>query len=188
MSTKFFQAIVLFLLTGMLAPAQAQKYFTRDGVVTFDATVPSSPENIKATNKSGTCVLDKTSGAIEMAVLVKGFLFERALMQEHFNENYMESSTYPKATFKGKFDNPGALNFDHDGTFQANVSGNMTMHGVTKPVNTPVTFTVKGGKVTAAANFSVAMADYNSDIPSLVSDKVSKKANISISAPLNPMK
>jgi polyisoprenoid-binding protein YceI len=123
-----------------------------------------------------------------MAVLVKGFLFEKALMQEHFNENYLESSTFPKATFKGKLDNASAVNLDKDGTYKVNVTGTLTMHGVTKPVNTPATFTVKGGKLSAAVNLSVLLADYNIAIPSLVGDKVSKTANISIAANLNPMK
>jgi hypothetical protein len=188
MNNKHFFVAALALFIGFSAPVSAQKLFTRDGVVSFDATAPNSPESIKAVNKSGTCVFDKSSGAVEMAVLVKGFLFERALMQEHFNENYLESSTFPKATFKGKIDNPGEVNIDKDGTYKVNATGTMTMHGVTKPVSTPVTFTVKGGKIAAAANFSVALADYSVAIPSLVADKVSKNANISIAANLNPMK
>jgi len=188
MSNKFFLAVAISLFTGILVPAQAQKWFTRDAVVSFDATAANSPEDIKAVNKSGTCVMDKSSGALEMAVLVKGFLFERALMQEHFNENYLESSTYPKATFKGKVDNPGALNFDKDGTYSATVSGTMTMHGVSKSMSTPATFTVKGGKVTATAKFTLAMADYNVDVPSLVADKVNKTAAIQITANLSALK
>ena len=188
MSIKHFFAAAIAAITLFVAPAQAQKLFTRDGVVSFDATSANSPEAIKGVNKSGTCVLDKSSGAVEMAVLVKGFLFEKALMQEHFNENYLESSKFPKATFKGKLDNASAVNLDKDGTYKVNATGTLTMHGVTKPVNTPVTFTVKGGKLSAAVNFAVSMADYNIAIPSLVGDKVSKTANISIVANLNPMK
>lgn len=169
-------------------PAGAQKFFTRNGIVNFDATAPNSPETIKAVNKSGTCVLDKSSGAVEMAVLVKGFLFERSLMQEHFNENYMESTKYPKATFAGKLDNAGAVDTGKDGTYKVNASGTLTMHGVSKAVSVPVTFTVKAGKVSAAATFSLALADYNVDVPSLVADKVNKKAEISVSAALEPMK
>ncbi|MBL7782542.1 MAG: YceI family protein [Saprospiraceae bacterium] len=188
MSNKFFLVIAISLISGMLVPAQAQKWFTRDGLVSFDATAANSPEEIKAVNKSGTCVLDKSSGALEMAVLIKGFLFERALMQEHFNENYLESSTYPKATFKGKIDNPGALNFDKDGTYSANVSGTMTMHGVSKPLTAPVTFSVKSGKVNATAKITLALADYKVDVPSLVADKVSKTATIQVAAPLSLLK
>lgn len=182
-------AIVFLAFAGFFAlPAQAQKLFTRDGVVSFDATAANSPETIKAVNKSGTCVWDKGSGALEMAVLVKGFLFERALMQEHFNENYMESGKYPKAIFAGKVDNPGSIDTGKDGAYKTNVVGTLTLHGVAKAVTVPVVFTVKGGKLSAAVQFSIALADYNISVPSLVADKVSKKADISIAANFDVMK
>lgn len=171
-----------------MAPLSAQKMFTRNATVMFDATASSSPETIKALNKSGTCVLEKSSGAVEMAVLIKGFLFERALMQEHFNENYMESGKYPKAVFAGKLDNPASVDTGKDGVYKANVSGTLTIHGVPKPVSTPVTFTVKDGKTSAVVNFAVPLADYNIAIPSVVSDKVGKMANIGITANLEPLK
>src|ERR1700682_4428284 len=79
------------------------KYFTKSGSINFDASGPL--EDIKAENKKATFVLDAKSGAIELAVLLKAFEFERALMQEHFNENYVESDKYPKSTYKGKITN-----------------------------------------------------------------------------------
>lgn len=187
MSNKHLIAVSFALAAVLAVPASAQKLFTRDANVRFDATAPNSPENIEAVNKSGTCVLDKSSGAVEMAVLIKGFIFERALMQDHFNENYLESTKYPKATFKGAIDNPGTVNTGQDGVYKTNATGTLTMHGVAKPVSAPVTFTVKGGKLSAAVNFSVTLADYNIAIPSLVTDKVNKTAKISISAALDPM-
>ena len=183
MSNKQLFGFILALVAAFAAPVNAQKLFTRDGVVRFDATASNSPESIKAVNKSATCVWDKSSGAV-----VKGFLFERALMQEHFNENYLESSSYPKASFKGKLDNPAAVNTDKDGTYKVNTSGTMTMHGVSKPLTVPVVFTVKSGKVSADVNFSLALADYNVDIPALVADKISKMASINIFANLSLMK
>lgn len=187
MTSKHLIAIVFALAAVCTVPAGAQRLFTRDANVRFDATAPNSPENIEAVNKSGTCVLDKNTGAVEMAVLIKGFLFERALMQDHFNENYLESTKYPKATFKGTIDNPGAVNLGKDGVYKTNATGTLTLHGVAKTVTAPVTFIVKGGKLSASANFAVALADYNIAIPSLVADKVNKTANISISAALEPM-
>lgn len=188
MTHKFFLIAAFMLAAVFAAPVHAQKLFTRDGVVSFDATAANSPETIKAVNKSGTCIWDKSSGAVEMAVLVKGFLFEKALMQEHFNENYMESTKYPKATFTGKLDNSGSVDMAKDGTYKVNASGTLTMHGVSKTVTAPVTFTVKGGKVSATVSFSVALADYNISVPSVVADKVNKKVEISIAANLEPMK
>lgn len=187
MFNKHLLTTVLLTLTFAI-PGQAQKFFTRDAKVAFDATASGSPEAIKGVTRSGTCVFDKSSGAVEMAVLVKGFIFEKALMQEHFNENYLESTKYPKATFSGKLDNPGSLDTGKDGTYKMNAAGTLTMHGVSKSVSAPVTFTVKGGKVSAAANFAAPLADYNISVPGLVADKLAKTANISISGDFAPMK
>lgn len=167
-----------------LTQATAQKYFTRDGKVAFDATSKTSPEKINAVSKSGTLVLDKGTGNVQMAVLLKGFLFEKALMQEHFNENYLETSKYPKAEFNGKLDNAGSVDLTRDGTYTSNVSGNMTMHGVTKSITAPVTFTVKGGQISSSCKFNLPLADYNVDIPSLVADKIAKQASIVVTANL----
>ncbi|MEO6039952.1 MAG: YceI family protein [Saprospiraceae bacterium] len=175
------------LIAFVLPAAQAQKLFTRSGKVYFNATAPSSPEVIEASHNSGTFVLDQSTGNLEMAVLVKGFSFERALMQEHFNENYLESSKFPKAIFKGKLDKLSDVNFTKDGTYTANVTGEMTIHGVTQKVNTPVSFTVKGGVVNATTKFVLTLTDYGIDIPSLVADKVGKQANLSVSVDLKPM-
>lgn len=179
--------LAFFLLAGAYT-GTAQKLFTRDAVVRFDATAPNSPEIIKAISKSNSCVLIPSSGAVEMAVMIKGFQFERALMQEHFNENYLESGKFPKAIFKGKLDNPSAILYDKDGAYQTNVSGSLTLHGVTKNISAPIKIQVKGSKCTATVNFSVQLADYSIAIPSLVEDKVNKTVSLSIESTLEPIK
>ncbi len=178
------------LLIALLLPAlsSAQRLFTRDAKVYFDATSKDSPERIEAKAKSGTMVLDVASGQIEAAILVKSFLFEKALMQEHFNENYMESTKFPKATFKGKIDDASKVDFNKDGSYSPTFSGDLTLHGVTKQVKVPVTVKVKDGKPTATANFSVTLADHGISIPSVVSDKLAKEAKITVDAALEPMK
>jgi YceI-like domain len=174
-------------LCGLSSAVFAQQYFTRDAIVRFDATAANSPETIQAVSKSNSCVLTN-EGNVEMAVLIKNFQFERALMQEHFNENYMESTKYPKAVFKGKIDNMSAVKLDKDGTYKANVSGIMTIHGVNKNITTPVDLVVKGDKISAKLAFSVQLADYKITIPNLVADKVGKTANIKLEAELVPLK
>jgi len=180
----FFTATLIAL---MLPAANAQKLFTRNGKVNFNATAPSSPEVIEASHNSGTFVLDEGSGNLEMAVLIKGFSFERALMQEHFNENYLESSKFPKATFKGKLDKPADVNFSKDGSYTTNVSGDLTIHGVTQKISTPVMIIVKSGAVSAATKFNLSLKDYGIEIPSLVADKVGKQASLSVNVDLKPM-
>ncbi|MBL0357440.1 MAG: YceI family protein [Chitinophagaceae bacterium] len=164
------------------------KQFTKTGKITFDATVPKSPENIDAVNKSVVCVLDIKAGALQFAVLMKGFEFDRALMMEHFNENYVESNKYPKADFKGTISNNAAVNYTRDGVYPVKVKGKLTMHGETKDVEADGKITIKAGKITAAADFEVLFKDYKIDIPELVADKVSKTARIKVDCSLEPLK
>jgi polyisoprenoid-binding protein YceI len=170
--------------------ASAQKFYTKDAKVNFDATSTTSPEKIAAVNPKGTLVFDAATGKIEAAILVKGFHFDQALMEEHFNENYMESNKFAKATFAGDVvDFKTAINLTKDGDYTATVKGKLTMHGVTKDVETKGIFTVKGGKITATkASFKTVLADYKIAIPSLVKDKVAKEAKIDISGTMQLLK
>jgi polyisoprenoid-binding protein YceI len=157
-------------------------YFTKSANVRFDATAKNSPEEIKAKQSSATLVIND-AGAVEAAVLIKSFLFKAALMQEHFNENYMESGKYPKATFKGKVKD-GSFSLVNDGVYPVTVEGNMLMHGVTKTVSAPAKITVKGGKLSVECDFTLLLSDFGVDVPSLVADKVAKEAKISIKGDL----
>jgi polyisoprenoid-binding protein YceI len=172
--------ILIALALFTLCNADAQKYFTKTGKINFAAG--SAIEKIEADNSKATSVIDVATGAIEWSVLMKGFTFEKALMQEHFNENYVESTKFPKAVFKGKIANIGAVQLSKDGVYPAEISGTLEMHGQTKPVKSKANFTVKGGKITASSTFKVLLADYKIDIPALVKDKISKEAAISVEA------
>ncbi|MBU6340273.1 MAG: YceI family protein [Bacteroidetes bacterium] len=185
---SFFSALAFTLMLFFAGNLQAQKYFSRAVKVSFDATTKSSPEKISAVSNSGTLVIDKATGAVQTAVLLKGFLFEKALMQEHFNENYVESSKYPKAEFKGKMDNPAAVDYSKDGVYTVNLLGSMNLHGVSKELKTPATITVKDGKISAKTSFLLPFADYKIDIPSVVADKVAKQASIEVVSNLELLK
>ena len=162
------------------------KYFTKSGAVAFYASTPL--ENIEARNNKGTCVLDATTGAIEMAVLLKAFEFDRALMQEHFNENYVESDRYPKSTFRGKISNFSDLNLTQDGTYPITITGSLTFHGVTKDIVSKGKIVVKGGKLNTTSEFTIALAAYQIEIPSIVKDKISKTVRITTNLWLDPLK
>ncbi|MCC6726933.1 MAG: YceI family protein [Saprospiraceae bacterium] len=185
---KNLKLTLLALLFGAPILLSAQRIFTKSANVSFDATSKSSPEQIDAKTSTGTIVIDAGTGAVEAAVLMKSFQFEKALMQEHFNENYVESTKFPKATFKGKIVDTSKVNFKQDGTYSISVSGNMTVHGVTKSLTAPATVTVKGGKVSTKADFSLTLADYGVEIPSLVADKVAKVAKVTFNGALEAMK
>jgi polyisoprenoid-binding protein YceI len=182
--------LILLLFAVVLATTASfgQKYFTKAGNINFDATSASSPEKIEGVNRTVTCVLDTKTGNLQFAVLMKGFEFEKALMEEHFNENYIESEKFPKAEFKGAVANNDKVNYAKDGTYTATVKGKLTMHGETKDVETEGKITVQGGKISAIAGFNVLLSDFNISIPGLVADKVSKTAKINVACSLEPLK
>lgn len=177
-------AIALFL--GASTNAQ-DKYFTKNGTITFDATTSTSPEKVAAVNKAVTCVLDGKTGNAQFSVLMKGFEFEQALMREHFHENYLESEKFPRALFKGQIINPSQINYSRNGNYDVTVKGQLTMHGLTKDVETNGKVSVNAGKISIAAKFSVLLNDYGIEVPRLVSDKVAKSASIKVDCSLQPL-
>lgn len=180
------QIITIALVLGSIGAAHAQKYFSKTAYIGFFSS--TKMEDIKADNNKATLVYDAASGALEMAALVKAFEFEKALMQEHFNENYMESDTFPKSTFKGKIDPASSVNPAKDGTYPVKVTGDLTMHGVTKPVTVNATFKVAGGKITCESKFSVKPEDYNITIPNTVRDNISSSIEITVKSSLEELK
>jgi polyisoprenoid-binding protein YceI len=174
MKKLLLSALALFLFVAAV---------TKDAKVAFDASSPLEP--IKAVNNSGTVALNTSTGDAAARVLIKNFVFKQSLMQEHFNENYMESTKYPNATLKGKISNLSEVKFGTDGTYKAKITGTLEMHGVTKNVEIPATITVKGGDTSFKSEFKVACADYNIAIPSVVADKVAKEVKINIEGKLS---
>jgi len=166
----------------------SQRYYTKNGQINFDATSPSSPEKIEGVNRSATCVVDAKTGNMQFAALMKGFAFERALMEEHFNENYVESDKFPKAEFKGELKDIDKVDFTKDGTHTVKVKGKLTMHGESKEIETDAKINIQNGKIKATTELKVLLSDYKVSIPGLVADKVSKTAKISIACSLEPLK
>ena len=176
---------LLALTVFNLKVLSAQRFYSKDTHVNFNATSPNSPEKIEGANPKGVCVIDATTGAIELAVLIKSFHFEKALMEEHFNENYMETDKFPKSTFAGSITDIKNVNLKKDGSYDVNVSGKLTIHGITKDVNTKAVINVtNGGLSLAKASFGVNLSDYGITIPGAVKDKVSTDAKIEISTTL----
>ena len=185
MVKKTLIAFVGFVLLAGTAKAQ-DRYFTKTGKIDFFSE--AKLEDIEAKNKTVTAVLDKKSGAIQFEVQMKGFEFEKKLMQEHFNDNYVESNKFPKATFKGTVLNNTAVNYTKDGTYNVKVKGKLTLHGVTKEVEAPGTIKVTGGKIDAASTFTIQLSDYNISIPAVVKDKISNTIKIMVDTRLEPLK
>jgi polyisoprenoid-binding protein YceI len=117
-------------------------------------------------------------------VLITAFEFEKALMQEHFNENYMESGKFPLSTFSGKILNLKDINFAKDGVYNAVVEGDLTIHGVTNKVKENGTFEVKSGKVRGRSQFTIKLNDYKITIPTAVFNKLSETIKIDVDVTL----
>ena len=179
------KSIIVLLLSVMTITAGAQSlYMTKTGKVSFNSR--SSVEKIEADNNEVSSVINTQTGDMVFAILLKSFHFDRALMEEHFNENYVESDKFPKSTFKGKISNLSAINFTKDGSYPATVEGDLTMHGVTKKVTSNGTLTVKAGKIAAYAKFSLKLKDFDISIPSLVADKISQDIDIIVDCKYDP--
>lgn len=156
-----------FFLTTCLLPAFAfaqQRYATRTGEVVFHSETPM--ENIDAVNHKASGVIDLTSGQVQVSMLIKAFEFEKALMQEHFNENYMESNTHPKGEFKGKVAGFTAENLDKPGKYEVTLTGELDIHGVKQPRTLNGTVEVDAsGALKTTCKFTVKPADHGIKIP-----------------------
>jgi polyisoprenoid-binding protein YceI len=141
--------------TSKSAPAVTDKLTTSKGIITFDAG--GGIEDIKATNNQVFATLNN-DGTINCKAAMLAFKFADALMQQHFNEEYVESKKYPSAIFDGKLATP--INTAKDGSFNVPVTGKLTLHGITKPINTTANIVVKSGKVAATTDLKVILADY----------------------------
>jgi polyisoprenoid-binding protein YceI len=181
---KIFAAVLALLLVGT-AGAQG-RYFTKSGRIQFFSK--ASMEDIEAVNKTVTAVLDTKSGAMQFSVQMKGFEFEKALMQEHFNENYVESDKYPKAEFKGAVANNGEVDYTKPGSYPVKVKGKLTLHGVTRDVESAGTIRVGADGLKAESTFNLLLSDYGVQIPAVVKEKVSNSIRITIDTKLDPLK
>lgn len=175
---KKFIAIALFAFTALSTFGQV-KYLTRTGHVSFfsDAAL----EDIEAHNHQVTALLEASTGKLAYKIPIKSFEFDKALMQEHFNENYMQSDKFPEATFDGVIADISKVNFNKSGTYAVTVTGKLTIHGITKDVSVTgeVIVDAAAKKVTTKANFTVALVDYGikNDKAQKISDTIEIRVN-----------
>ena len=156
----------------------AQKYFTKNGSIAFFSK--TAIEDIKADNNQVMSVINTQNGELQFSLLVKGFHFKKALMEEHFNKDYLESDKFPKSTFKGLITDMAKVNFTQDGTYAVTVTGDLTIHGVTKKVSSGSSINIKSGKITGIAKFTVTLSDYAVSIPKIYQDNISNTIEIAV--------
>ncbi|MBX2826533.1 MAG: YceI family protein [Flavobacteriaceae bacterium] len=170
---------LLLIIAGLTSTsALGQKYIDTQGTIQFEASEELF-EPVKATNNSVSMVADFSKNEIASLALMKGFRFKNSLMEEHFNENYIESETYPKAIFKGKLKDFDFSNWQ-DSTAMIMVEGTLTLHGEEKAVETPVTLTRDGDTIRLQGNFNVTPGDFAIEIPKIVRNKIAKEINIQL--------
>lgn len=165
--------------------ATAQKYMTQSGSIRFFSETPI--ENIEAVNNQVATVLDAESGELAFSLLIKAFVFEKALMQEHFNEKYLESDKYPKSTFKGNLEDFELEELTSDYT-EYKVKGQLTIHDVTKDIEITAQLKRLDEIIIAKSNFTVDVADFGIKIPSTVSENIAKTIEIIVDAEYEPIK
>ncbi|PJJ09384.1 YceI-like domain-containing protein [Flavobacterium sp. 1] len=176
MKKSFINFFVLLLIMAVNTDGFAQKLITKTGSIKFQASMPSY-EEVGAENKSVSAVLEQSTGDFAALVLIKGFRFKVALMEEHFNENYMESEKFSKATFKGKIEDFDISEITN-GSKNFTLKGDLTVHGKTKLVSVIVKISKTANGVNAVGSFEVKPEDFDIDIPSVVSKKIADKVKI----------
>ena len=165
--------------------AYSQLYYTKSGRISFYSKAPL--EDIESINKTVDCILNTNTGSIQFSALIKSFEFQKALMQEHFNENYLESNKYPRSNFKGTIVNNSQVDYNKTGTYNVTVRGELTIHGISKTIE--VNGTIKmGNSPELDASFPVKLSDHAISIPSIVKDKVSNTVKVMVNAKLEPYK
>ncbi len=170
--------ILLYIQVIATSFAVAQTSFTSKEIkVNIFSSTPL--EDIKAQATNGVSVIVPKTKQVIFQIPIKGFTFSRSLMQEHFNESYMESDKYPTATFKGNLAED--VDFKNDGVYNVNVKGALNMHGITKDRTIKGVITVKNGKVSINSSFDVACADHDIKIPSLVFKKIAEVISVTVS-------
>lgn len=174
---SFFAALLLSF------SVHAQLYKGKESSVSFFSKSPL--EDIEALNKSSVVTVFKsTTGDFQSEVVIKGFMFAKPLMQEHFNENYMESDKFPSAKFVAKL--VESVDVSKDGELDVTAKGKMTIHGVTKDVEIKGKLSVKGGLVIIEAKFPVKIADYNIKVPSLYVKNIAEVVDVTIKSTMEP--
>lgn len=169
------KAVLFLLFFGFIAQSFGQKYYTKTGTLDFEGSVEAF-EPVKASNTTTTAILDVSTGKIAVLGLIKGFRFRNALMEEHFNENYMDSDKFPKATFNGAI--AGFSINDINSEKEYTVEGDLTIHGKTQKVTTKIYLVKNGDAIDVKTNFSVSPEDFDIKIPNIVKEKISETIKI----------
>ena len=175
---------LISLLIAVTTACAQPVYSAKEGKASFFSKAPM--EDITAETKSVNTFINTTNGEVVFVIPITSFKFEKALMQEHFNEKYMESEKYPTATYKGKINEQ--LDFTMDGEYTVTSTGKLTMHGEERERTDTAKITVKEGKAMLDCTFKVKLADHKIEIPKLVIENIAEIVDVTIHAVYTPHK
>ncbi len=167
--------IVVFSLIILGYQANGQLYMAQNGEVSFFSKTPL--EDIDALNKQVGSIINTDNNEVAVQMRVTSFVFPNKLMQEHFNENYLESDKFPSATFKGKIREVVDLNIP--GTYTVTASGTASIHGITRPIELKGSIISTGNQLTLNCQFDIKLVDYKIDIPRIVFAKIAEVIRVS---------
>ncbi len=180
----FKKLLLSFTVVAISSSIFAQIYVAKTCEVSFFSASPL--ENIEAIAKAPKTFLNTSTNDVQIQITNTAFMFEKPLMQEHFNENYMESEKYPNTIFKGKINEK--VDFTKDGEHKVTVTGKMSMHGVDKDITINGVVKVKAGEITISSTFKVHVADYKIKVPSLYIQNIAEDVDVKLNAVMGPIK
>jgi len=151
-----------------------QRYIARNGYVRFFSEAPL--EDIEAVNQEGLSIFQTSSGKIAFTISIEHFEFDKKLMQQHFNENYLESEKYPNSTFQGEIVGFSAVS----GKQELKARGKLTLHGVTREISVTGTGFQEGDRIVLEASFPIKLVDYNIKIPKVVMYNIAEEVEVTI--------
>lgn len=178
--------VSLFICTCLFAiHAHAQDILiSKNASVSFFSTTVM--EDIEGKSNTASSVINAKTKELIFKVSNTSFQFPKKLMQEHFNENYMESDKFPFSKFSGKITDD--VDLSKDGNYTVSVAGNLDIHGVVKPYQGKVSLTIAQGVITAKTTFKVKIEDHNIKVPSLVFKNIAEFVEVRLSAIYQPKK
>lgn len=176
--------MMLIALIGLSISATAQIYRTSNGKIDFFSKTPV--EDIEAHSTTTVVLLNTKTNDVVFQVLNTSFNFPNKLMQEHFNEKYIESEKFPNSTFSGKINE--TIDYTKDGTYDVTVTGKLNIHGVEQVRTIKGKVTIKGESVQLVSDFKVKVADHKIEIPKLVTAKIAEEIEVHVDASLTPKK
>lgn len=180
------KSLLILLFLAFSSPPQAQEasrfYISKNIKTVIYSEAPL--ENIEATSSTGVSILNTQTGELHFNIPIRSFNFKKKLMQEHFNENYMESDKYPHAKFKGKINE--AIDFSANGTYNVTTTGELEVHGVKRLRTIQGTITVNEGSISIRSRFDTRCADHNIKIPKLVFRNIAETIQVTVTGNFTP--